>query len=479
MLDRILSPVVKDEEVIVKAKALNLLALVIAAVILVYIVVTLLTAPAELPISVVLVLVLAIVVSLFCFRLGKRGRVQPAGYILFVGLFLAISLYSLTPTLTISDLTMAPFLYIVVILPVGYVIHPRLSLIAATLAVLYTVGLFLLLPPPAYAAYENKANYWSNAGLAFALFYVLSAIAWVFSQGIGQTLQRARQQNRELEQITQELEAKQQLQAATGRQVLDLAERLAQYSARQARGSSRQAAAVAQVSASIEELKQSAQEIAQNANLVDQAAQRTLKGAQEGQDIIRINGEAMSVIHAKAQQGVQHATDLSERLKEVNRVATIISSIASQIQMVAFNATLEAAEAGEAGRRFGVVAAEVKDLASDSLKEAKQVAQIVHKVHEVGEAVVVLSSDQAQAVETGDAAMSQSCAANQAIIDLATEMAKLAAQIQRTTAQQQEADEQVAASMGEIKAVVDRWVVSSYQMDEMVSNLQSLATQLA
>jgi methyl-accepting chemotaxis protein len=479
MFDRILSPIVQDEEVIVKAKALNLLALVTAAVILAYIVVTLLTAPAEMPLSVVLVLGLAFVVSLLCFRLGKQGRVQLAGYILFVGLFMAISLYMLTPTLTISDLSMAPFLYILVILPVGYVIHPRLSFISATLAVLYMVGLFLLLPPPAYAAYENKANYWSNAGLAFALFYILSAIAWVFSQGIGQALAQARRQNRELGQIAQELEAKQQLQAATGKQVLELAERLAQYSTRQARGSNRQAAAVAQVSTSIEELKQSAQEIAQNASLVDQAAQQTLKGAQEGQDILSLNSEAMGMIHAKAQDGVQHATDLDERLKEVDRVATIISNIASQIQMVAFNATLEAAEAGEAGRRFGVVAAEVKDLASDSLKEAKQVAQIIRKVQEVGEAVVVLSGDQAGAVETGTAAMSRSRSANQAIIDSATEMAKLAAQIQQTTAQQQEADEQVAASMHEIKAVVDRWVVSSYQMDEMVSNLQSLAAQLA
>jgi hypothetical protein len=54
----------------------------------------------------------------------------------------------------------------------------------------------------------------------------------------------------------------------------------------------------------------------------------------------------------------------------------------------------------------------------------------------------------------------------------------MAAQIQRTMAQQQEANEQVAASMREIRAVVDRWAVSSYQMDEMVSSLQSLAAQL-
>jgi len=53
----------------------------------------------------------------------------------------------------------------------------------------------------------------------------------------------------------------------------------------------------------------------------------------------------------------------------------------------------------------------------------------------------------------------------------------MAGQIQRTTTQQQEANEQVAASMREIKAVVDRWAVGSYQMDEMVSSLQSLAAQ--
>jgi methyl-accepting chemotaxis protein len=350
-------------------------------------------------------------------------------------------------------------------LPSGFVIHPRASVLVTTLGALFFSIYLWLAPPAAYTGYEDKPSFLSNVGLAFALSYILSAVAWVFSQGIGQTLGRVREQNRELAAFAQESEAQRQLRADTGKQILELAERLTQYSSRQARGANRQAAAVAQVSTSIEELTQAAREIAQNAHLVDRAAQQTLQGAREGQEVVERNSE--------------EATGLDEHLKQVNRVATIISDVASQIQLVAFNATLEAAEAGEAGQRFGVVAGEVKDLAADSLRQAKQVAQIVRQVQEAGEAVVSLSEEQVQAVRSGSDVMERSRAANQAIIDSASRMAELAGQIQQTTAQQQQANEQVADSVQEIRMVVDRWVVSSYQMDELVATLQSLAGQLA
>lgn len=479
MLDRLLSSAVDDEELVVKARALNMLSLVTALVLAVYTLVTTITTPGQITAGAAIALGTGFLLTLGCYRLSKRGRVRLAAYLLFGGLFAAISYYMTDEGNKVSDLLMAPVLYILISLPAGYIIHPLVSVIVTTMAAIYTIGFLLLASPSAYTDFGDAASFWSNIGLAFAVSYILSAVAWVFGQGISQALQRARQQNRELQRITQELEAKRELQASTGKQIQDLADRLAEYSARQARGSSRQATAVAQVSTTIEQLDQAAREIAQNANMVNQAAQHTFDGAQEGQDSIWMSSEAMALIHAKAAQGAQETTELGEFLKQIGRVAGIISSIASQIQLVAFNATLEAAEAGEAGRRFGVVATEVKDLASDSLKQAKQVAEIIHQVREAGESVMTLSGEQVQAVQMGSDIMGRSSAANQAIIESAAQMAKRARQIQETTAQQEKASEQVVASMQEIKTVVDRWVVSSYQMDEMVASLQSLAEQLA
>jgi methyl-accepting chemotaxis protein len=479
MFDRLLSPTVADEETVVKAKALNLLALVIAVVVPAYTLLSMIATPGQITLGAALALAAAFVLSLVCYWLGKQARVRLAGYLLFIGLFAAISFYVPDAGNKISDLSTAPILYILIILPVGYVIHPLASFVVTTLAAIYFVGILNLAPPPAYTAFDDQASFWSDVALSFALSYILSAVAWVFSQGIHQALRHARQQNREIQQVAQELEAKRELQANTARQILEMADRLAQYSSRQARGSSRQAAAIAQVSTAIEELEHAAREIAQNASAVDQAARQTLRTAQEGQDIVLMNNEAMGVLHAKARDGVQEAGTLEERLKQVSHVATIMSDIASQIQLVAFNATLEAAEAGEAGQRFGVVAAEVKDLAADSLKQAKQVAGVIREVQEAGEAVVTLSSEQVQAVQMGATLTNRSNAANQAIMQSATQMAERAAQIQQTTAQQQQASEQVAASMQEIRAVVDRWVVSSYQMDDTVASLRALAEQLA
>lgn len=479
MLDRLLSPVVEDVETLAKARVINLLALALVLIVPLYVVVTVIVTPGQITTGAAAALGVAFLLALFCYWLGRRGHVRLAAYLLFTGLFLAISLYMLDPGNKITDLHVAPMLYILIILPIGYVLHPLASFVVTTLATAYTLGLFLLAPPPAYAAYDDQASFMSNLVLIFALAYLLSAVAWIFSQGLSRTLQQARAQNRELRQITEELETKRRLQAETGQQILEVAERLAKYSTRQSSGSSRQAAAIAQVSASIEELSQTAHEIADNARLVDETARQTLHSAQEGQEVLIMHNEAMGLIQVKAEAGVQEATDLETRLKQISRVATIISNIASQIQLVAFNATLEAAEAGEAGQRFGVVAAEVKNLASDSLQQAKQVAQIIYQVQERGEAVVSISDDQVQAVNMGTSLSSRSSAANQAIIEAAARVAEQAGQIQQTTAQQQQASEQIHASMQEIRAVVDRWVVSSYQMDEMVSRLQSLAEELA
>jgi len=478
MLERLLSPAVEDAEILARARVINLLALSVALVIPLYVVVTSITTPGEISAGGAAALGAAFLLALLCYWLGRSGRVRLAGYLLLTGLFLAISLYMLDPGNKLTDLDVAPVLYILIILPAGYVLHPLASFAVTTLAAAYTFGLFFLAPPPAYAAYDDQASFLSNLVLVFALAYILSAVAWVFSQGLTRTLKQARTQNRELRQMTEELEIKRRLQAQTGQQILEVAERLAKYSTRQSSGSSRQAAAIAQVSASIEELNQTAREIADNACLVDEAAQQTFKSAQEGQDVLVMHNEAMGLIQIKAEEGVQEATDLETRLKQISRVATIISNIASQIQLVAFNATLEAAEAGEAGQRFAVVASEVKNLASDSLQQAKQVADIIRQVQDTGEAVVSISDDQVQAVSMGTSLSGRSSAANQAIIEAAARVAAQAGQIQQTTAQQQQASEQIFASMQEIRAVVDRWVVSSYQMDEMVSRLQSLAEEL-
>jgi methyl-accepting chemotaxis protein len=477
MLDRLLSPAVEDEEVIARGRVLNLLALIIALFVPLYTVVTVMATPGQITAGAFIGLGIAFVLSLVCYWLAKRGHVQWAAYLLFVGIFAAISFYMTDPGNKISDLTAAPVLYILIILPAGYVIHPLASFVITTLAALYTFGLLWLAPPAAYMAYDDKASFVSNIILVFALAYILSAIAAVFSRGLRDALRQTRRQNRELQEFARELEAKRQSQFETGQRILELADRLTQFSARQARGSSRQAAAIAQVSSSIEELNQAAREIAQSAGSVDEAAQQTWQNAQQGQDIIGMHNEAMGLIHAKAEQGAQQATSLAERLQQISRVATIMSNIASQIQLVAFNATLEAAEVGETGRRFGVVAAEVKDLAADSLQGAKQVAEIIRQVQEAGETVLDLSNEQVQAVQMGATLMSRSNDANQAIITSASQMAERARLIQQTTAQQQQASEQVLASMREIKSVVDRWVVSSYQMDELVSGLQALVSE--
>jgi len=479
MIETWLSPATADPETTARGRVLNVLALVTAVMAPLYAVVATVTTPDQITAGAYLALGAAFLLSLACYWLGRRGRVRLAGYLLFIGLTVAISLYMADPSLKIADLSTASVLYLIVILPAGLVLHPLASLVITTLAALYTFGLLWLAPPPAYAAYDDQASFLSNVLLVFALAYILSAVTWIFARGLGQALRRAGEQNLQIGQAAAELENKRQLQAGVGEEIAEMAERLANYSTRQASGASRQAAAISQVSTSIQELHQTAQEIARNASDVDRTAQTTLHDAREGQQVLASQDEAMQIIQAKAQEGTHQAADLEENLAQIGRVAGIISNLAAEIQLVAFNATLEAAEAGEAGQRFGVVAAEVKDLATDSIREAKQVADFLRQVQETGEIVIRLNGEQAQAVEAGTSLAARSGAANQAIIVAVSGLASQASQIQQTTEQQQLASEQIVNAVQEIQAVIDRWVVSSHQMDALVTQLRALAEQLA
>ncbi|MGD8794902.1 MAG: methyl-accepting chemotaxis protein [Anaerolineae bacterium] len=479
MIETWLSPTTADPETATRGRVLNMLALVIAVMAPLYAVVTTVSTPDQITAGAYAALGAALLLSLACYWLGKRGRVQLAGYLLFAGLFAAISLYMVDSSLKIADLSTAPALYLLIALPAGLVLHPLSSFAVTTLAGIYTAGLLWLAPPPAYAAYQDRANFLSNVVLIFALAYILSVVTWTFGRGLGQALRLAEQQNLQLRQAGGELEKERQLQAAIGEQIAEVAERLAKYSTRQASGASRQAAAISQVSTSIQELHQTALEIALNASDVDRTAQATLQDAHEGEEVLSRQDEAMQLIQAKAQEGAHQAVDLEENLDQIGRVAGVISTLAAEIQLVAFNATLEAAEAGEAGQRFGVVAAEVKDLATDSIQQARQVGDFLRRVQEAGESVIRLNGEQVEAVETGASLAARSGTANQAVIASVSGLAQQASQIQQTTEQQQQASEQIVNAVQEIQAVVDRWVVSSHQMDTLVSQLRSLAEQLA
>ena len=249
-------------------------------------------------------------------------------------------------------------------------------------------------------------------------------------------------------------------------------------SKQQASGATEQASAVSQVSSTIEELGYTARQIAQSSEQVTESAVTTLEKLSAAQSAVDESIGAMERIKGRVQDVATRILVLGERSQQIGDIIDIIDDIADETHLLALNAAIEAAGAGEHGRRFAVVAAEVKNLANRSITAAKEVKAVIAEIQAATSASVLATEEGVKEVDRGAQLVTRSGAVMDTLVLMAERTVQAAQEISLATAQQQTASEQVVETMRDVADVARQTASGSRQMADAAGTLSTIAERL-
>jgi len=266
--------------------------------------------------------------------------------------------------------------------------------------------------------------------------------------------------------------------AAGVRDMDDAIETVRSISSEQSAGATEQATAVGQSSAIAEQILATSRQIAERASTVEEAAGSTLEACNEGEGRIEQAMQEFTDMTRQSEQVMRSMHELEERFQETYKIVEIIEGVAEQTELLAVNASLEAAGAGEAGKRFQVVAGETRRLAlrtSESAREVKTMIERIQRATMTG-AEAVRSSD--QSIRDGGRAMAAVSEAFGKISGFARSTSRVVKEIGLSTNEQNQASSELATSISQVKDVAESVASGAKQAEKAVERLSQFAEAL-
>jgi methyl-accepting chemotaxis protein len=242
---------------------------------------------------------------------------------------------------------------------------------------------------------------------------------------------------------------------------------------------SAQASAIHETTATMEELKGASHQIAENAQMVAAIAEQTLTGARTGEGAIKAFMGSMEKVRHNAIEVDDAIAKLSKRVERIGTVVEVIDEIADRSDLLALNAALEGAKAGEAGRGFSIVAAEMRRLAENVMESTKEIKNLITEIREATHAAKEASDGNKRMAGEGEKLGGAAMTSVTGILTGIQETSDAARVIHLATQQQRTATEQVVQSMSEIEEVTRQAQTGSKQATGAASELTKLAERLA
>jgi methyl-accepting chemotaxis protein len=245
-----------------------------------------------------------------------------------------------------------------------------------------------------------------------------------------------------------------------------------------ATGSEEQAAQAVEASVAIEEMAASIHYVSENASVSASVAEEARTNAEHGARAVTRTIEGMKAVRDQVQETAKRIKRLGESSQEIAEIVELIGDIADRTSILALNASIQAAMAGEAGRGFAVVADEVERLAERATEATKRAGMLVKTTQSETAEVMAAMEDTTREVINRSNIANEAGVALTEIQGVSNRLAELIQAISDAAQQQARGSEQVAKSMNEMSSVTRNAAASTKQTAASIGSLALLADNL-
>jgi len=239
-----------------------------------------------------------------------------------------------------------------------------------------------------------------------------------------------------------------------------------------------------EVNASVEEITSTIQQIAdgssrtsEQTNMVIDETKRAGEAATKGQQSAVEVSNKMREIQSTTQEGSDKIGALGEKSKEIGNIVDTINQISEQTNLLALNAAIEAARAGEAGRGFAVVADEVRKLAEESGQATQQISELITGIQGEIESAVSSMNQNTKQVEQGSEGVAEAVNIFKELPNIVKAVNAAASEVASVAQENAAGSQEASSAMQQVSASMQQVSGSAQKLSELAENMNILAAQ--
>lgn len=235
--------------------------------------------------------------------------------------------------------------------------------------------------------------------------------------------------------------------------------------------SAEQAGSITEISSTMDEFTTSLAQVSENIHSVSVMSEKMFEHIQSGARITDAVADKIRAISADNEKNISEIMELRKKSRDITKVMEIINSIADQTKIIAFNAALEASSAGEYGKRFGVVALEIRKLAESVMSSTANIEHIISEIQESANHMVIASEKTTKSIQEGLDHSKDSVLNAENIVNQVRASNDAARQISLAIQQQQTAASQIQTGLKELSE-------GAHQNSEAIRSISTIGGQL-